>query len=129
MKSKAHFFFFSYFIPNLLWTNSTLCSDFLFLKLDIVLPVSSVPITWKSPKKSEHSFIQWHLFKTKKEYISIEKTKMQKWKNSSLSYKVQYAFTFSLWRETLYSHSGEETNPHITALPKLLAKITSMKNL
>lgn len=59
----------------------------------------------------------------------MEKTKMQKWKNSSLSYKVQYALTFSLQRETLYSHSGEERNPHITAVPKLFAKRTSVKDL
>lgn len=59
----------------------------------------------------------------------MEKTKMQKWKNSSLSYKVQYAFTFSMQRETLYSHSGEERIPHIAILPKLLAKITSVKDL
>lgn len=61
--------------------------------------------------------------------ISMVNTRIKKWKNSSLSHKVQYAFTFSLQRETLYSHSVEERNPHITHLPKLLAKITSMKYL
>lgn len=61
--------------------------------------------------------------------ISMVNTKIQKWKNSSLSHKVQYAFTFSLQSETLYSHSVEERNPHITHLPKLLAKITSTKYL
>lgn len=61
--------------------------------------------------------------------ISMVNTKIHKQKNSSLSHKVQYAFTFSLQRETLYSHSVEERNPHITDLPKLLAKITSMMHL
>lgn len=61
--------------------------------------------------------------------ISMVNTKIHKWKNSSLSHKIQYAFTFSLQRETLHSHSVEERNPHITDLPKLLAKIPSMKYL
>lgn len=50
-------------------------------------------ITKKNPpNQSTASYSS--LYKTKKNCISTEKTKPQKWKNSSLSYKVQYAFTF-----------------------------------
>lgn len=80
-------------------------------------------ITKKIKSIASHSGIYWKL------NISMVNTKIHKWKNSSLSHKVQYAFTFSLQRETLYSHSIEERNPRITNLPKLSAKITSMKYL